>query len=57
MMVGSIILQNRASNFAGSEAEPHEDPEYSCFAPWAGPDVCYTSARWHVLHGSLWKLT
>lgn len=45
MMVGSIILQNRASNFAGSEAEPYEDPEYIWFAPWTGPTMCYTSAH------------
>jgi len=56
MTVSSTILQNRASSFAGSEAEPHEDPEYSWFAPWIGPDVCYTSAHWHALHGSLWEL-
>lgn len=55
--LGSIILQNRASNLAGLEAEPHEDPEHSWFAPWTGAAVTYTSTHWQALHGSQSKLT
>lgn len=61
--LGSIILQNRASSFSGLEAEPHEDPEHSWFAPWTGAAVrtgaavTYTSPHWQSLHGSQSKLT
>lgn len=54
---GWIILQNRASSFAGLEAEPHEDPKHSWFAPWTGAAVIYTSTHWQALHGSQSKLT
>lgn len=55
--LGSIILQKTASNCAGLEAEPHEDPEHSWFAPWTGAPVTYTSAHWQALHNSQSKLT
>lgn len=50
--LGSIILQNRASNFAGLEAELHEDPEHSWFALWTGAAVTYISTQWQALHRS-----
>lgn len=55
--LGSIILQNRVSNVAGLEAEPHEDPKHSWFAPWTGAAVTCTSTHSQALHGSQSKLT